>query len=201
MDTAPVARTTAPQASEEKLNVAGEPQTAPTLPMPLTDRGFNLALTNYGHIEQQAALSATKSALLVAAHALLGAVYVGLIKDYGIFKAFAWKLEAWLFFLGGLTLLAGFLLSLYAILPKSRSDETGDILFYASIQGFSSAREYVDAYRAKDPTGLDTELLQNTYGKSCWLRKNFYLIRWAIYCSCAATLMAVLAIILMRNAI
>ena len=106
MQAPPVAVSTAKRTSDtsdKESNVAAE-----ATPI-LTDNAFNLALTNYGHIEQQAALSATKSALLVAAHALLSAVYVGLIKDYDIFKEFAWKLEAWLFFFAGITLLVGFL--------------------------------------------------------------------------------------------
>lgn len=158
-------------------------------------------MANYGHIEQQAALSAAKSALLVAAHAVLGVIYVGLIKDYHVFKLFAWKMEGWLYFLAGVTLLIGFLLSLYAILPKSRPDESGDVIFFASIKEFRSADEFINAYRDKDRIGLETEVLKNIYGKSCWLRKNFHLIRGAIYCSCGGTVLAAVAVVMMRNAI
>lgn len=164
----------------------------------LSDRGYELALANYGHIEQQASLSVTKAALLVAAHAILGAVYVSFVRDYGVLRLFEWQsAEPIAFFLAAVALAAGFILSLYAIFPKSRPDERGDVLFFVGINEFSNPGAYVQAYREKDRHGLEDELLKNIYGKSCWLRRNFHLLRGAIYCSIAATFLVLLGLMIM----
>lgn len=105
---------------------------------------YELAVVNYGHIEQQANLAATKAALLVAAQALLGATYVSVAKDFGVFYYYKDSVLSLSFGLAGAFILLAFLLSLYAIFPKSKADSNRDLLFFASIKdNFTSSGDYV----------------------------------------------------------
>ena len=170
------------------------------LPSKLSDVGFSLAVTNYGHIEQQATLAVTKAALLVAAQALLGGTYVAVAKDYKIFQKFAWTVEGWAFALAGFAILTAFLFSLYAILPKSKPDSKDDVLFFASINdNFSSPSAFARAYFQMDQNGFDMLLLENIYGKACWLRRHFNSVRISIACTFVGTVVAVAAVLAMSG--
>lgn len=154
-----------------------------------------LALSNYNHIEQQATLAATKSALLVAAHALLAAAYVSVAKDWEVF-AYPPPLHVWPYAAAGVFVAAAFLVSLWAIVPKSRVDDPSDLLFFASIAQRETSDNYLRQYQETTDAQLDRMLLRTIHGKSVWLRKNFYFVRLAIFSSCLGTVCVVASVVL-----
>jgi hypothetical protein len=159
---------------------------------------LDLAVVNYGHIEQQATLAATKASLLVAAQALLGATYVGVAKDFGIFFYYKGSLLGLAFGAAGAFILISFILSLYAIFPKSKADNDADLLFFASIKdNFTSSEDYVKAYFGATRAELDRQLLENIHGKACWLRRNFGLIRASILMTFLGASLAACSVALM----
>jgi hypothetical protein len=172
-----------------------------TKPTRLSAEGSNLAVMSYNHIEQQASLSANKSALLMAAHALIGATYVTIAKDFHLFAKFQGSFKGWLFGIAGALLLAGLTFALAAIFPKSKPDKSGDVFFFASIAAFTSREAFVKKFFDMDIEGFDQSILENIYGKSKWLAKNFLLIRASILCSGAGLSLAIISIWLMRDVI
>lgn len=156
-----------------------------------------LALLNYGHIEQQATLAATKSALLVAAHALLAAACVSVAREWNVFASPGPHI--WLYAVASCLIAAAFIVSLWAIVPKSTVDDPSDLLFFASIAQRASPDVYLREYREATDAQLERTLLRTTYGKSVWLRKNFKFVRLAIFCSCAGTLCAVASVALLAS--
>jgi len=164
----------------------------------LSKEAYELAVVNYGHIEQQAGLAATKAALLVAAQALLLTIYVGAAKDFGVFYYYKGSVLSFIFAFAGISILLALFLSLYAIFPKSKPDSDQDLLFFASINdNFASAGEYVASYRLASTEELDRQLLENIHGKACWLRRNFWFVRASIFMTFLGVLVATVSFLIM----
>lgn len=156
-----------------------------------------LALLNYNHIEQQATLAATKSALLVAAHALLAAASVSVAREWDVFDGPG--MHVWLYAVAGGLIAAAFIVSMWAIVPKSTVDDPSDLLFFASIAQRARPDDYLREYGEATDAQLERTLLRTTHGKSVWLRKNFKFVRLAILCSCVGTVCAVASVALLAS--
>lgn len=165
----------------------------------LTKDGLSIAINNYNYIEQQVTLAAAKSALLVAAHAILAAAYISVTKDYHVFQTFPGTFWAYVYGAAGVAIALAFLLSLWAIIPNSRVYNRIDLLFFASIASRSSAEDYCKEFFAQDQQGFDKMLLKTIHGKSIWLRKKFALVRVAIYSSFAGTILAIVSLFKMSS--
>lgn len=167
-------------------------------PQGLTHEGWELALVQYDHVEQQSSLAATKATILVAVQAIVGGTYVTLAKDCSVFTSFQNKPLAFFeFSLAGLFLLSGLIAALAAILPKHQPDDASDVLFFAAIRLHCCSEHYWKTYLEKDASGLlGRDLIENIYGKSKWLAKNFLWIKTSIWLLILATLFAVWSIFL-----
>jgi hypothetical protein len=162
----------------------------------LTHEGWELALVQYDHVEQQSSLAATKATILVAVQAIVGGTYVTLAKDCSVFTSFQSKPLAFFeFSLAGILLMAGLIAALAAIFPKHRPDDKSDVLFFAAIRLHCCSEHYWKKYLEKDDAGLlGRDLIENIYGKSKWLAKNFLWIKTSILLLIMATLFAVWSI-------
>jgi hypothetical protein len=163
----------------------------------LSQRGQELALMHFNHVEHQVALAATTAGLIVAADALLIGAYVTLIKNYAIFRVFGLWAEGILFGMGGGFLVIGFLCALFAVFPNIRFASfqytVENVLFFGWI-GKQEFSDYVRVFLSKDAGDggeIDKELLYQIWGKSRWLARMFRFIQLAVLCTILGTLIIV----------
>ncbi|MEZ4868788.1 MAG: DUF5706 domain-containing protein [Caldilineaceae bacterium] len=160
--------------------------TKPVETCQLSPRGREIALMHFNHVEQQVSLAATTAGLIVAADALIIGAYVGIIKDYTIFKVFGLWIEGIAFGIGGAFLVAGFLCALFAVFPNVRFASfqytVENVVFFGWI-GKQSFSDYLQTFLRKDAANgkeLDKELLYQVWGKSRWLNRMFKFIQLAV---------------------
>lgn len=145
-------------------------------------------LAQYGHVEQQIALAATKTGLLVTAYSVLVTAYVVYSKEcltvpQGDLFAPENRLSL-LISVTGLVLLVGLMLSLYAVLPRGTS-KPHEMMFYGAIA--KNHESYAIKWKeAKDEEIVDW-LLTGVVGKSQWLRTKYRIVGLAVWCAIGAT--------------
>lgn len=147
-------------------------------------------LAQYGHVEQQIALAATKTGLLVTAYSVLVTAYVVYSKEcltamQGDLLASENRLGL-LISLTGLALLVGLMLSLYAVLPRSKSEQH-EMLFYGAIA--KKHQGYAAKWKDAQDEDIVNWLLTGVVGKSQWLRSKYRVVSLAIWCAIGATLL------------
>lgn len=145
-------------------------------------------LAQYGHVEQQIALAATKTGLLVTAYSVLVTAYVVYSKEcLTVLQGdlFAPENRLSLFIsITGLVLLLGLMLSLYAVLPRW-TNKPHEMMFYGAIA--KDHKTYAEKWKeAKDEEIVDW-LLTGVVGKSQWLRTKYRIVGLAVCCAIAAT--------------
>ena len=157
-------------------------------------RQYEIARDLHNHVEGQASLAVMKSTVLLAAHALLCTAYIQVGIKLKIFAQSEYSPPEALFVFSGILILAALLVSLRSIWPKLESTDDGRLMFFAGIQRYPQASDYVKDYNKTSEALLKSMLLSNIYGKSVWLYNTFLAIRIAICCSGADTLLCVIAL-------
>ena len=166
-----------------------------SIPVKLSDRGRELALAHFNHVEQQVSLAATTAGLIVAADALLLGGYIAVTKDYEVFNTFGPTAPGVLYAMAGGLIVLGFLFALFAVFPNikfaSLQFTVENVLFFGWV-GKQKFDKYLKTFVEKDSQNgqeLDRELLRQVWGKSRWLNKMFSFIQLAVLCTILGTLL------------
>ena len=145
---------------------------------PLTDEVRGIALAHFEHVEKQVGLATTTAALIVTATALLLNAYLLIAKNFDMFTASKSLGEREAFFVSGVSLVVGAILSLIAVFPNLSSrwfalSDIQSLLFFGTV-GQMSRDEYLGRfeYTGKN-NGFDREILVQTWAKSRWLIRMF----------------------------
>lgn len=182
------------------------------------DARWELALEQYRHVEQQAALAANKASLLAAAGAIMVGAFVSVAKDCPeLFdpRAQASAFGA-LFAWSGALIVGGLLVALWSTKPRvtgnaaprtwwdrvldfpgsrwTPSRAGANPLFYVDIAGTTDAALYRAEFRALDTEGALDALLDQIHGKSDWLYGRFASVRYAVLLLMAGTVGALIAV-------
>lgn len=101
-----------------------------------------------------------------------------------------------LFAASGLLLLAGLLLALAAVYPRTNPNAPEDVLYFANVKKeWPLFSDFLNAFSVRDTNGhLDNDVLLNIHGKSIWLMRNFKLVQLSVWASGLGTIVAVLAL-------
>ncbi len=163
------------------------------LPVKLSDRGRELALAHFNHVEQQVSLAATTAGLIVAADALLLGGYIAVTKDYKVLSTFGTTAPGIAYAAAGGLIVFGFLFALFAVFPNikfaSLQFTVENVLFFGWV-GKQDFDKYLKTFVDKDLGNgqeLDRELLWQVWGKSRWLNKMFTFIQLAVLCTILRT--------------
>ena len=161
----------------------------------LSQRGRELALTHFNHIEQQVALATTTAGLIIAADALIIAVYLAAVKDFQIFHKLGGSIPGIAFGAGGVLFILGLLFALAAAFPNIRAGwfqmSADNLFFFGTIARLSFA-DYSSSFIGHDRAQtLDLELLSQVWAKSRWLVRMFRFLQAAIGCTVAGTILTV----------
>jgi len=169
--------------------------TLPDEAVGMSHRGRELAVTHFNHVEQQVALATTTAGLIVAADALIIAVYLTVVRDLQIFAKLAGSLTGIVFAIGGALFIVGLLFALAAAFPNIRAGwfqmDVDNLFFFGTIARlpFSDySRHFIAHDRAQT---LDMELLSQVWAKSRWLVRMFRFLQVAIGCTVAGTILTV----------
>ncbi len=164
-------------------------------PIELSNRGRELSLAHFNHVEQQVSLAATTAGLIVAADALLLGGYIAVTKDYQVFSTFGQTTPGILYAVAGGLIVLGFLFALFAVFPNikfaSLQFTVENVLFFGWV-GKQKFDKYLNTFVEKDAKAgleLDRELLWQVWGKSCWLNKMFTFIQLAVLCTILGTVL------------
>lgn len=170
----------------------------------LSERGREVALMHFEHVEQQVSLAATTAGLIVAADALIIGAYISIVTAFQVFADSSLSWTSLLFGISGALLVAGFLFALFAVFPNIRFASfryaVDNVVFFGWI-GNQHFDDYLRTFVEKDAgTGqeLDRELLYQVWGKSRWLIRMFRFIQLAVLCTIVATLIVVLTLVVGR---
>ena len=170
----------------------------------LSERGKEIALMHFDHVEQQVSLAATTAGLIVAADALIIGAYVSVVSENQIFTGTSFSLSDLSFGFGGLLLVLSFLFALFAVFPNIRLASfrytIENVVFFGWI-GTQRFDDYFQTFIEKGAgTGeaLDRELLYQIWGKSRWLTRMFRFIQLAVLCTITATLIVVITLLVGR---
>lgn len=173
----------------------------PAQPLALSERGREIALMHFDHVEQQVSLAATTAGLIVAADALIIGAYIAIVTELQIFTGAGISWRDIIFGVGGALLVIGFLFALFAVFPNIRLASfrytIENVVFFGWI-GSQRFDDYMRTFLEKDAgTGqeLDRELLYQIWGKSRWLARMFRFIQLAVLCTIAATVIVVATIV------
>ena len=175
---------------ESATNASNEPSDTPLI---LSERGRELTLAHFNHVEQQVSLAATTAGLIVAADALLLRGYLSLTKEYDIFSIFGASLPGFLYGAAGGLIVFGLLFALFAVFPNIKFTtlqySVKNVLFFGWV-GEQNFNEYLAAFVEKDKQDgkeLDRELMWQIWRKSRWLSKMFICIQLAVLCTILGT--------------
>jgi hypothetical protein len=173
-----------------------ETQNDPVVPCKLSQRGRELALAHFNHVEQQVSLAATTAGLIVAADALLLGAYVAISKDYKVFNTLGVSIGGLLYVASGCLIVLGFLFALFAVFPNIRFEAlqytVENVLFFGWV-GKQEFSRYFMTFIEKDKQNgeeLDRELLWQVWKKSSWLNSMFTFIQLAVLCTIAGTFLS-----------
>lgn len=179
---------------------------------------WELALEQYRHVEQQAALAANKASLLAAAGAIMVGAFVSVAKDCPeLFdpRAFVSAFGA-LFAWSGALIVCGLLVALWSTKPRVTGsaaprtwwDRVLDFpgsrwtpprthtnpLFYVDIAAAPDPASYRAEFRALNTESALDALLDQIHGKSDWLYGRFASVRYAVLLLMAGTVGALIAV-------
>jgi hypothetical protein len=110
-----------------QANYSATPEIAEAMTPKISQRGYELALVHFNHVEQQVALATTTAGLIVAADALLLGAYVSVSKDYKTFSTLGATFPGIVFMLAGALIVAGLSCALVAVHPNIKLFGKGKI--------------------------------------------------------------------------
>ena len=110
-----------------QANYSATPEIAEAMTPKISQRGYELALVHFNHVEQQVALATTTAGLIVAADALLLGAYVSVSKDYKTFSTLGATFPGIVFLLAGALIVAGLSCALVAVHPNIKLFGKGKI--------------------------------------------------------------------------
>lgn len=170
----------------------------------LSERGQEIALMHFEHVEQQVSLAATTAGLIVAADALIIGAYINIASAFQVFADVSLTWTSLLFGISGALLVTGFLFALFAVFPNIRFARfhytIENVVFFGWI-GSQRFDDYLRTFIEKDDgtgEGLNRELLYQIWGKSRWLTRMFRFIQLAVLCTIVATLIVVITLLVGR---
>jgi Family of unknown function (DUF5706) len=151
----------------------------------LTNEARGIALAHFEHVEKQVALATTTAALIVTATALLLNAYLMIANNYHVFSTLRPAWERAIFFGGGVALVIGAMLSLFAVFPNLssrwfRASDTRSLLFFGTI-GKMQPNQHITEFSRASRDQMDIEIVSQTRTKSEWLIRMFRLIQGGIF--------------------
>ena len=166
--------------------------------MPNHNTDIRVALLE--HIEAQVIFGDTKAALIVAADAILITGYIAGIKEFGLAGVFS-RPTVTLLIAALIILVAGFILSLIAVMPssghwrKSARMDSNSLLLFSRIARYSTAKEYAEAFGRLDEESLNNEILSQVYGKAGWALYKYKVIWWSVLLTIVSVSLAAISIL------